>query len=133
MQTFGRHPQFFRFALVGGLMAGLNLGWLAVLTGPLGLGYLLACTISFFTLNAIGYLANRVFAFQPDHPAHRAELLRYYWVMAASLGVNLGLMVIFVDVLGLEVLFAAVLVTVLLALVNYFGHAVYTFKQHDRT
>ena len=132
MRTFGHPPQFLRFALVGGLMTGLNLGWLALLTGPLGLGYLLACTISYFILNAVGYLANRVLAFKPSHPAHRAELLRYYLVMAASLGANLGLMAIFVDGFGLEVLQASVLVTLLLALVNYFGHSVYTFKQHER-
>lgn len=124
--------RFLRFAVVGGGMAALNLLLLWALVERAGVPYLLACTIAFFALNALGYLLNKVFTFERPAAVEGPELVRYYLVMAASLAANLTLMVILVDGLGLGVLVASVTLSVLLAVANFAGHSIVTFRRAHR-
>jgi glycosyltransferase involved in cell wall biosynthesis/putative flippase GtrA len=121
------HARFVRFALVGAAMTLCNLALLALLVDGLGLHVLVACTVSFFVLNGLGYLLNKGFTFRLPPRPEWAEGLRYYAVMALSLAANLALMQLLVGGLGWHYLAASLVVTVLLAVLNYLGHAGFTF------
>jgi glycosyltransferase involved in cell wall biosynthesis/putative flippase GtrA len=123
---------FLRFALVGGFFALVNVLLLALLVSAAGLNYLVACMVSFFLLNFASYILNRVFTFRLSRKVEFGELGRYYLVMGASLGGNLLLMYFLVDVLSMHYLWASVLVIVMLSMVNFFGHAVFSFRRPDR-
>ena len=116
-----------RYLAVGAFMALVNLALLWALIDRAGLGVVSACTLSFFTLNAVGYALNKVQAFQLEARVRGLELLRYYLVMAVSLALNLALMALLVYAMGWHWLPASVLVSVALALLNYAAHARLTF------
>jgi glycosyltransferase involved in cell wall biosynthesis/putative flippase GtrA len=116
-----------RFLAVGGGSALLNLGLLWVLVGLLALPYLVACTISFFALNGLGYLLNKSVTFRRGREVRWHELWRYFAVMAASLAANLALMALLVGQAGLPYLGASVVVTIVLAAVNFIAHRGLTF------
>jgi glycosyltransferase involved in cell wall biosynthesis/putative flippase GtrA len=118
---------FIRFALLGGVFMAINLVLLHVLVHVLKVPYLGACVISFFSLNLLSYGANKVWTFKLEPRIRGAELLRFYGVMAVSLGVNLLLMFGLVGMVGMDVLVASVLVSVLLAVLNFLGHDRWTF------
>lgn len=121
--------RFVRFILVGGAMSAVNLGLLALLVEIVRIPYLLACLVSFFLLNFAGYLLNKSFSFGLGATPRTKELLSYYIIMATSLVLNLFGMYVLVDVFGAHYILASVLITVPLAIFNYAGHTIVTFRK----
>lgn len=119
---------FARFCLVGLFSVGLNLALLAWLVGMFGVPYLWACVVAFFSINALGYLLNKAFSFRLGAAPRLGEAGRYFLVMGLSLALNLGLMYLLVDVARLHYLIASVVVSALLAAVNFLAHAVFSFR-----
>lgn len=126
---------FARFALVGGLFAVANLFLLTLLVSGIGVHYLSACAISFFTLNFLSYLLNKTFTFRLKPQVVMREVTRYYLVMASSLAANLSLMYLLVDFLSWHYLLASLVVVIALSIFNFAGHVVFSFgsdhPQHD--
>ena len=120
--------RFARYLLVGGCFMCLNLTVLYLLVHRLEMPYLAACTLSFFILNLASYAVNKVFTFRLAPRVEGTELVRYYGVMAASLAANLLLMYGLVNLARLPVLPASVIVSAMLALFNFLGHARWTFR-----
>ena len=60
------------------------------------------------------------------------ELIRYFGVMGFSLALNLGLMVLLVEVVGLHYLVASLVLSAMFAAFNYFGHRSVTFRLSSR-
>ncbi|KAF1697890.1 hypothetical protein CSC62_08130 [Pseudoxanthomonas jiangsuensis] len=121
-------PAFLRFCLVGLLSVGLNLALLAFLVGRIGLPYLMACLIAFFSLNALGYLLNKAFSFRLGAVPKLSEAGRYFLVMALSLVANLVLMYLLVDRVGLHYLLASAAISAMLAILNFMAHALFSFR-----
>ena len=121
-----RRPEV-RFLAVGGGSALLNLALLWMLVDLLGVPYLVACAISFFALNGLGYLLNKSITFRRGRAVRWHELWRYFAVMAASLAANLALMALLVGVWRVPYLMASVVVTIVLAAVNFVAHRGVTF------
>ncbi len=119
--------QFVRFAVVGGLCASLNLAFLYVATGLLGLHYAFSVTLSFLIINYVGFWLNKTFTFGDRSPRVVQQAARYYAVMGASLAANLTLMFLLVERAGIHYLISAAIVTVLFFFANFLGHRVITF------
>lgn len=128
--------RFWRFALVGGAFAIVNLILLRMLVGGLGVDYMWACLIAFILLNFASYLINKRVTYGLDSRVRARELARYYLVMAISLIFNLSMMYVLVEMVGFGYLEASVCVTVLLAFANFWAHSSLTFrdlgKESDR-
>lgn len=117
-----------RFLLVGGASAALNLVVLWALTSVLGLHYLLSNLISFVTLNLGGYLANKVYTFRLTRQVQLREVARYFAVATLGLCINLACLWAMVHGLGLHYLAGAVVMTAVLAPLNYLAHRDVTYE-----
>ena len=120
--------QLSRFLLVGGIFCLLGVVLLYVFVQLTGMNYLVGYVIAFFILNFFSYLLNRYYVFNGRFTVKWGELTRYYLVMLFSLGVNLVLMYLLVDILGINYLVATMGVAVLLALFNYVAHLRVSFR-----
>ncbi|MBI3231168.1 MAG: GtrA family protein [Burkholderiales bacterium] len=118
---------WFRFMLVGGTCTALNIVFLWWAVERLQLSYLFACTIAFFLINLAGYILNKSITFSQGRKIQLSQLLRYYIVMILSLCLNLLLMLILVEWLGMHYLVASISVSFILAALNYLAHAGFTF------
>ncbi|AOY91451.1 hypothetical protein BKK79_06190 [Cupriavidus sp. USMAA2-4] len=119
--------KFLRFVLVGGICTLLNLATIWFVTTRLGWHYLVAAAISFFAVNGVGFVFNKYLTFtQVLRPSFR-EIRRYYIVMSGSLALNLGLMFVMVDALGIHYLLSSVTITLLFMIFNFLAHLRWTF------
>jgi putative flippase GtrA len=109
----------------------VNLVLFAALVGVLGWGYLAATVAVFIVVNAGAFVLNRGWVFG-SHRAFAPSLARYYAVMATSLTLNLILMRVLVETVGLHYLVASVAVSVLLAVANFVAHDRITFGAPHR-
>ncbi|WP_155629043.1 GtrA family protein [Burkholderia stagnalis] len=123
----GLPGRFLRFVLVGGLCTLLNLLTLWFVTTRIGWHYLVAVVISFLVVNGIGFALNKYFTFTRASRPKLREIRRYYAVMLGTLALNLSIMFLLVDVLGIHYLLASIVITVLFTLFNFVAHSGWTF------
>lgn len=120
--------QFLKFVLIGGLCAGLGLVVMWMLTGLLGIHYLISTTVVFFAVNPIGYLLNKKFTFEHTSLHFVLQLFRYYAVTAGTLLFTLILSALLVDGIGLHYLTTNALIAIGMVVFNFAGHLRWTFQ-----
>lgn len=120
-----------RYIISGGIAATTNLSVLFLLVHFLSVHYLLASVASFFTAFVISFTMQKFWTFQnPETTGVHFQLARYLLVtVTVNLGINTGLMYLFVSVLGVWYLLAQVFAGALLAIVSYFIYQHFVFTQ----
>lgn len=119
--------EFARFCVVGALCSALNFAVMYAATDVAKFHYLVSTALSFFLVNLVGFFLNKLLAFRRSHTPPAPELLRYYGVMLLSLGLNLVMMYVLVTLAGLWYLWASVVITMALLLLNFLLHKHFSF------
>ncbi len=96
-----RLAQPVKFVLVGAAGFVVNLAVFALLY-ELGVPYVAAAPLSYAISNALMYFGNRYFTFGLGHESFWAGYARYVLVGAVVVGLNAGLLAIFVERLGTQ-------------------------------
>lgn len=86
----------------------------------LGLHYVASSFLSFAIVVGFGYWLHSVWTF-PGVERGRTSFARYTLMVSANLPLSIAGMFVFVDLVGLPVMFATPIVTVLLAAFNFLG------------
>lgn len=120
--------EFIRFSFVGLTCFIINIVLLFVFIEFYEMHYAAATVVCFFFLNLLGYVLNKFFTFR-----HKGKFftsfVKYFSVMVFSLGLNLFLMWILVGVAGLHYMAASVMISILMLLLNFFSHRIWSFEK----
>jgi putative flippase GtrA len=116
-----------RFALVGGSNTLVTVLSYSLLI-ELGLPYLAAAVIGYAAGILNGYTWNRIWTFETG-PFHLPEFSRYVVVQASGLALNLLLLLVLIEGLGMPRGFAEILSVVPIVLVTYSLNRSWTFRQ----
>lgn len=120
--------KFFKFCLVGGLCAFLNLVILYILTTILSLHYILSTIFLMFSVNILGFYLNKRYTFKTDKNRFWRELWKYQTVMVSSFLTILFLMYLLVDILHIWYIYANIIITVSTTMYNFLMHRSWSFK-----
>lgn len=120
-----------RFLAVGGASYLLNLVILISLVRGLALHYATATLISFVVVTLFSYVSNRWFTFQSDN-APRREFARHASMLASSCLAALAVMTLLVELAGFNYLFANIIVSAAMTLINYMAARHWTFAARHR-
>lgn len=123
--------QLARFYVVGGTSYVLNLATYA-LGLTIGLPYLVAATVSFVLGFGFNFAANRFWTFTAGAGAAGRQLFRFTIVAAIILGLDLALLRLAVEVLGVGSFVAQAVVILLLAPLSYFLNRLWTFRLSEK-
>lgn len=116
---FAPHIRIIKFLLVGGSAALINLLALYLLTGWLGLWYVLAEVIAFLIALAYNFTLQKLWAFEAAGRIER-ELPLFVVANLTNLAINAVLLYSFVEYLGIHYLPAQAIASALIALESYF-------------
>jgi len=122
-------PQFIKFILVGGTCVALNMVGLYLLTGLLHLHYLVSTAILTVTVNFLGFKVNKNFTFsEKDYKSSSiVQFTKYNGVSVFSFCMVLILMYVLVDLVNVWYLAANLLVSFIMAFVNFYIHKKITY------
>lgn len=121
--------QFVRFAVVGSVCVGLNMVLFWFFVEWLGSPTVLATVLVFFLVNGYGYWKNQHWVFSAGRKWVWSLAFRYLLVIAAGLIPNVVLMYFLVDVIGVPLLVASALLSVLFSISNFLLHRGWTFRR----
>ncbi|HEX4025931.1 MAG TPA: GtrA family protein [Steroidobacteraceae bacterium] len=120
--------ELLRFAIIGGLSAALNFAIIIFLTSCLGLHYLLSITSCFVIVTFVSFWFNRVWTYRKRRGAARDDLARYLAMTAAQYVVCLGGCGVCVAMFHVPYQWAVLVLTILLAPLNYLLHRRWSFR-----
>jgi dolichol-phosphate mannosyltransferase len=129
--------QLFQFGLVGASGYVVNLTVFAVLTGAglffrdgsdgLGMHYIPAAVVAFCVAVTNNFLWNRHWTFDAKHGHAGFQAARFFTVSVLALGINLAVLELLVQVVGLDELPAQALAVAAAMPFNFIGNKIWTF------
>jgi putative flippase GtrA len=121
--------QFVKFGIVGVSNTLLFFAIYTILLKVFGVWYLAASAIG-FTIGAInGFLLNRRWTFR-GHVGDSLTPVRWGVVQGCGLGLNEGLLYLFVDGATLDKLLSQAFATVIVTVVTFLANRAWTFRMH---
>ena len=123
--------QFLKFGIVGISNTLLTFAVYTLLLKVFGVWYLAASAIGFIAGAVNGFLLNRRWTFR-GHVGDSFTPVRYIVVQGCGLGVNEGLLFLFVDSARLDKLLAQVFATAIVTVLTFTANRVWTFRMHPQ-
>ena len=121
--------QFVKFGVVGVSNTLLAFTIYTVLLKVFGVWYLAASAIGFVLGAVNGFLLNRRWTFA-GHVGDALTPVRWGVVQGCGLGLNLGLLYLFVDDAGIEKLLSQALATAIVTVITFLVNRAWTFRMH---
>ncbi len=118
-KIFNNNKRFFLYYLIGNFVAIIDLILLFVLTDLLHIFYLISASISFVIASLIHFLLNKKYTFQNKSKKY---ILQYFLVIISgliTLLLNLLLLFVFVEFIGLWYIYARIISAFLLLFFTY--------------
>lgn len=122
--------EFGRFSLVGALRTLVGVGLLYLLPNVLGVDFIVSNVIVYTIGLAMGFLLHKNWVFQ-SRKMWKTEILPYLVSFAVGYLFNVGLLLLQVNILGMNKNVAQVIAMAGFSLVNYVVNKAWTFR--DRT
>ncbi len=126
------HPvavQFVKFGIVGVSNTLLTFLVYTLLLKVFGVWYLAASAIGFVVGATNSFLINRRWTFA-GHVGDALTPVRWAVVQGCGLGLNEGMLFVFVHEAGLDALIAQALATVIVTVSTFFANRTWTFRMH---
>jgi putative flippase GtrA len=121
--------QFVKFGIVGVSNTALTFIVYTLLLKVFGVWYLAASAVGFMVGATNGFLLNRRWTFR-DHVGDALTPLRWAVVQGAGLGINEGMLLLFVTEAHLDKLLGQACATVLVTVSTFFANRAWTFRMH---
>lgn len=131
-QTFGSILRLGRFLISGGIATAVNLAALYLLIA-VGLWYLTSSIIAFFVGFVASFILQKFWTFK-DHrrDVMGRQLVVYLAIVLVNLGLNTGLVYLFVEYGTLWPLVAQALSSLAIAFEGFFAYKIFVFKDHTK-
>jgi dolichol-phosphate mannosyltransferase len=123
----GNWMQLLRFGLVGASGYVVNLAVFAFVSGVLDIHHIAAAVLAFCVAVVNNFAWNRHWTFEARDGHAGFQAARFFTVSVAGLGINLGLLELFVSGAGMPELPAQALAVALTMPVNFVGNKLWTF------
>jgi len=124
--------QFFRFLLVGSLVAIVQFSVLFALVQYVKLGALFASSIGFIISAALNYILNYTFTFR-SNASHSKALARFIAVASVGLLLNGVLMQIGTEILQIHYIYSQIGAIAFVIIWNFVANRMWTFSGSDPT
>jgi dolichol-phosphate mannosyltransferase len=123
----GERTRLLRFAAVGLLGCVIQLGVFALAVGPVGWNHLIAAASATALALCSNFVLNRLWTFDAAHLHMGAQAWKFAVVSAVAIGVNVLVVLILVDGLGMAKGLGEVIAVGFQAPVSYLGNRLWTF------
>ncbi len=122
--------QFVRFLISGGTGAMVHFFVLYLLTGVMGVWYLLATSIAFTCAFFVSFTLQKHWTYTDRSPAVWGQRGRYFLIGVGNLLLNGALMYVLVDGFGIWYLLAQVIASGLIAVLSHLLYRTVVFMEH---
>lgn len=121
--------QFMRYLVVGGGAFAVDFGLLFILTEKVQLNYLVSATASFLVGVAVNYIGSVLWVFSSRKlKSVKIELILFVIISGIGLLLNIGLIWVLTEVLGMMYLVSKLISAVIVVVWNFVGRKLILFR-----
>lgn len=126
---YRRYEKFWLYSVGGTIAFIVDFGLLYLLTEYVGLWYLTSATIAVVVAIIVNYVWQRIVTFKSLDRNVAKQFSKFVIISLVAIGLNIILMYVLVEFVGLWYLLAKVFVTIIAWFWNFFGNKYFTFRQ----
>ncbi len=127
-----KYEEIINYLIAGGLTTIVSIGSYAILARLFGINYIISTILSFVLAVLFAYYVNKVFVFKTnfnDKKKVLVETYQFFKYRMISLGIDVILMIAFVEWLHINDLIAKIVVQIVVVIMNYFFSKLIVFKK----
>ncbi|MGI6348326.1 MAG: GtrA family protein [Eubacteriales bacterium] len=131
-----RYKEFILFGIVGGGTTIINMGSYFLFSRLLHVHYFTSNILAWIAGFAFAFLANKLWVFQSKSFAKQIftkELVSFFSARAATGILDMGILYLFVSIMGIPDLISKTMDVVIIAITNYFLSKYWIFKRRKST
>jgi len=132
LKFYFRFEEIINYLIVGGLTTIVSIGSYGLFTRILNLNYIISSILSFILAVIFAYFMNKIFVFKTKFENYNQfliEMYQFFKYRLLSLGIDLLLMILLVELLQLNDLIAKIIVQVIVVIINYLFSKIFIFKK----
>lgn len=121
--------QFIRYVFAGGLATVIDWSSFYILAIVFDTYYQIALVISFTLGTLTNYILNKLYTFKCKSKQITQQFSVHASISVISLLISIGLMFLFVDLLGLQKMISRGIITIIMLVINFFMHKHVTYNK----
>lgn len=132
IELFKKYKEVLMYLIFGGLTTLVNIVSYLVLTKLFGIEYMISNVIAWFLSVVFAYITNKIFVFESKTLKIKAvlkEVCSFFGARLFSLGIDMVIMYIAIDMLGINDFISKISANVVVVIVNYFLSKYWIFKK----
>ncbi|MDD2518764.1 MAG: YfhO family protein [Bacilli bacterium] len=132
INIYNKYEEIINYLIAGGLTTVVSISSYAVFAKLMNINYIISSVLSFVLAVVFAYFVNKIFVFKTNFKDKIAVLKESYQFIKyrlLSLGMDVMLMILFVELLHIDDLIAKIVVQVAVVIANYFFSKIFIFKK----
>lgn len=130
-RIYKKYKEIINYLIFGGLTTLVSIGTYALFTKLFNIDYLVSNVLSWIIAVLFAFITNKLFVFESkskDKKQVSKEMINFFFFRVVSLGIEMVIMYVFVDLLSINDLITKVIAQVIVILSNYIFSKVFVFK-----
>ena len=131
---YKKYKEIINYLIFGGLTTLVSIGTYAIFTKIFNIDYLVSNVLSWIIAVLFAFITNKLFVFESkskDKKLVSKEITNFFFFRIVSLGIEMVIMYVFVDLLAINDLITKVIAQVIVILSNYIFSKVFVFKKNN--
>ena len=133
-KLYKKYKEIINYLIFGILTTLVSIGTYAILTKIFNINYLVSNVLSWITAVLFAFITNKLFVFESKSKNKKQvskEMINFFFFRIVSLGIEMIIMYIFVDLLSINDLITKVIAQIIVILSNYIFSKVFVFKKNN--
>ncbi len=130
-RIYKKYKEIINYLIFGGLTTLVSIGTYALFTIVFNIDYLVSNVLSWIIAVLFAFITNKLFVFASKSRSKKQvskEIVSFFFFRIVSLGIEMIIMYVFVDLLSINDLITKVIAQVIVILSNYIFSKVFVFK-----
>ncbi len=130
-RIYKKYKEIINYLIFGGLTTLVSIGTYALFTIVFKIDYLVSNVLSWIIAVLFAFITNKLFVFASKSRSKKQvskEIVSFFFFRIVSLGIEMIIMYVFVDLLSINDLITKVIAQVIVILSNYIFSKVFVFK-----
>ena len=131
---YNKYKEIINYLIFGGLTTLVSIGTYAIFTIVFNIDYLISNVLSWIIAVLFAFVTNKLFVFESkskDKALVSKEIINFFFFRIVSLGIEMIIMYVFVDLLLINDLITKIIAQVIVILSNYIFSKVFVFKKSN--
>lgn len=135
VDVYIKYEEIINYLIVGGLTTLVNFVIYFIGTKLIGINYIISSVLAWIGAIIFAYVANKIFVFKKKNNTSKElyyEIYQFLKYRIASLGIDIGLMYMMVDIFKINDMISKIIVQVVIIIVNYVFSKLFVFKKTSK-